>query len=105
MPTYRSLLLLSSASLPITGSTLPPMDAMTLTMGGNGTVLLLIFRQAGKIHLDYSTVIRFFTPVTPFTLFTSLVAKSFSLMFLALPSKVTTPLFVLTEVLRTLVER
>ena len=57
------------------------------------------------IHLDYSMVIRFFTLFTPFTSLTSLVARSFSVAFFALPPNVTTPFFVVTEVLRALVER
>ncbi len=57
------------------------------------------------VYLDYSMVIRFLTLLTPLTSLTSLVARSFSAAFFALPPSVTTPIFVVTEVLRALVER
>jgi len=62
-------------------------------------------RQAVGVYLDYSTVMRLFTLFTPLTSLTSLVARSFSVTFDALPPNVTTPSFVVTEVLRALVER
>ncbi|MDO8723895.1 MAG: hypothetical protein Q7J31_16960, partial [Syntrophales bacterium] len=54
---------------------------------------------------DYSMVIRFFTPFTPFTSLANLVARFNSAALLALPYNVTTPRFVSTLVLRALVER
>jgi hypothetical protein len=71
---------------------------IAMTAGSDHAVYLVLDR-------DDSTDILFLTSLTPFTSLAYLVAKSFSAEFSALPVRVTTPFFVVTEVLWALVER
>jgi hypothetical protein len=65
-----------------------------------------INRQLSKnliaFETDYSINIMFFTLFTPFTSLASLAATFNAAMLPALPVKVTTPFFVVTETLRVL---
>ena len=71
---------------------------ITISAGSNHSDILVL-------DSDYSMVIRLFTSFTPAMSLASLVARFNSAALLALPYKVTTPLFVSTLVFMALVER